>query len=452
MEEQSMKTVPPDAERVLVGSLLRKPNSLRVSRLTVHPQDLQDPSAREVYKTLLEMDDTDKMICPETVVTEMVACGSQTDPSVLAIIIEGMIRLAKDDIDGITAYVKGSAARREVSATLSRGLQAVDATGDDLNSIVFGMAQDMNRVLAEIAESDIRMTSEGAMGVVEDSKKTQVSGIMPGMPSGFKNLDDVLSGLMPGDLTLIAARPSTGKSALMQCMINEVMDKDPKRMLLFTPEMTYNEVVLRFLSMRSGIDSKKIRNGEIDSTDLGVLTQCVKEIEAWPLAINDKGGIHIGKLVTIASKHKDRYPDLEYVFVDYLQLVNGYAGRKSDSRNDEVSRISSALKQMGKDLGVTVVALSQLSRRITHEKNPRLPDLSDLRDSGSLEQDADKVMFVHRLGNNESSDLSVDVDAWILVRKNRTGPIGWTHMKFTRPTTRFSDIPITQWISPEKGR
>lgn len=436
-----MKKIPDGAEFVLVASLLEHPDKIPIVRLYLKPENFTSDKAGEMYNVLLGMAADGKVICRETFIAEAALNQYEVRPD--------EISRTDSRIDEIAEYIKGLDVRRQLKDTVSRGLDRIQSTGRPIADIVFEMSQSMNRLMAEIASSDLKLTSDGLEGIIDRVKQVQVSGKVPGLSTGFSSLDGILSGMHPGDFIVVAARPSMGKSALTQCMINEAMDKDAAPVLLFSPEMTYAEIVIRFLSMRSGINNKHIREGQITSAELGILQQCATEIEGWPLAVNDQGGIGMGKLVTVARRHRDMTPNLSAIYVDYLQLVRG---DKSLSRNEEIEQMTGAFKQLAKDLEVPVVVLSQLSRDQVKDKTKRLPKLHDLRSSGGIEQDADKVVFIHRDKDKESQDPNASVDAWLLVEKNRNGPTGWIQMRYAQPTTRFSEIPTSMWMDPNGGR
>ncbi len=262
----------------------------------------------------------------------------------------------------------------------------------------------------------------------------QHRGEIVGVPTGFQDLDQLTGGLQRSDLVIVAARPSVGKTAFAMCMAASAAIKHNQPVGIFSLEMSAEQLVLRMLAMETGIDSHRLRMGYLDEDEWGLLTQAFGKLSEAPVYIDDTAGMSSAELRSKARRlHAQAGVDL--ILIDYLQLMQG---GKSDNRVQEISEISRGLKGLARELNVPVVALSQLSRAVEQRQDHK-PMLSDLRESGSIEQDADVVMFIYReeLYNPQTDRKNI---ADIHVAKHRNGPVGVVPLRFFRDTTRFADL------------
>ncbi len=260
-------------------------------------------------------------------------------------------------------------------------------------------------------------------------------GAVTGVPTGFKDLDSYLSGLQPSDFVLVAARPSMGKTAFVLNVAENVAIKQGITTAIFSLEMSNVQLVNRMLSLESTVDADKIRKGRLDSNDWSKLINGADSIAKSHLIIDDTPGISIAELRSKCRKYKMEN-NLGLVIIDYLQLMSGSG--KSDSRQQEISDISRSLKALARELDVPVVTLSQLSRAVEQRPDHR-PMLSDLRESGAIEQDADVVMFLYR-DDYYNKDTEIKGIAEIIIAKQRNGPIGTVKMAWIPEQTRFADL------------
>ena len=244
-----------------------------------------------------------------------------------------------------------------------------------------------------------------------------------------------LSGLQPSDFILVAARPSMGKTAFVLNVAENVAIKQGITTAVFSLEMSDVQLVNRMLSLESTVDADKLRKGRLDSNDWGKLVEGADSIAKSQLIIDDTPGISIAELRSKCRKYKMEN-NLGLVIIDYLQLMSG-SGR-TDSRQQEISDISRALKALARELDVPVVTLSQLSRAVEQRPDHR-PMLSDLRESGAIEQDADVVMFLYR-DDYYHKDTEIKGIAEIIIAKQRNGPIGTVKMAWIPEQTRFADL------------
>ena len=312
--------------------------------------------------------------------------------------------------------------------------------------------------------------SKALTGAVEMATEAfHRDGGLSGISCGLVDLDQQLGGLHPSDLIILAGRPSMGKTALATTMAFNVartyayeMMPDGRRktvrggvVAFYSLEMSAEQLAMRILADASGVSGDRLRRGDFDSSEYGRLRDAAIEIQDAPLFIDDTGGLSISKLAARARRLKRQPHGLDLIVVDYLQLVTGAEGAKSDNRVQEVSQITMGLKALAKELNVPVIALSQLSRQVESREDKR-PQLSDLRESGSIEQDADIVMFVFReayyLGRSEPREGTEEHLKWqeemdrlrhqaeVIIGKQRHGPIGTVRLSFDSDTTRFGNL------------
>ncbi|HWO07195.1 MAG TPA: replicative DNA helicase [Candidatus Paceibacterota bacterium] len=265
------------------------------------------------------------------------------------------------------------------------------------------------------------------------------TGALRGIPTGFPALDNMLSGLQKSDLIILAARPSMGKSALALDIARQTSTKHQTPVGIFTLEMSSQQMVDRMLAAQAGVNSWRLRTGKISKDEeYERLQEAIAELSEAPIFIDDKPGITVLAMRSTARRMKIE-KGLGLVIVDYLQLITPTTQGSNVSVVQQVTEISRSLKQMARELDVPVLALSQLSREI--EKRRGRPKLSDLRDSGSLEQDADVVMFIHREDMMDSrSDGEKNNIAEILIEKHRNGPVGKIELLFDEEKTTFRTI------------
>ena len=257
-----------------------------------------------------------------------------------------------------------------------------------------------------------------------------------GTPSGFKELDQLTSGFQPGNLIILAARPSMGKSALGLCVAANLGVRYGIPTALFTLEMSKSEVTQRLMCSEAKVESQRLRNGKLAVDDWPRLTSACDKLAKAPIYVDDTGSITMMELRSKARRLRSREPNLGLIIVDYLQLMT--SGTSAENRVQEVSQISRNLKVLARDLDVPILAMSQLSRAV-EQRHDKRPILSDLRESGSIEQDADVVAFVYRdeYYNEESDQQGL---AEVIVAKHRNGPTDAIKLSFLKRYAKFADL------------
>ena len=280
----------------------------------------------------------------------------------------------------------------------------------------------------------IRQVALNVLEKIEMASKTKDT--VTGIPTGFIDLDYKTSGLQPSDFILIAARPSMGKTAFVLNLVDYVAVKKRRPCMIFSLEMSKEQLVNRMLSMESNVDSQKLRTGTLTDEDWDAVVEGIGIIGNSTLTIDDTPGISISELRSKCRKKKLE-SGLDLVIIDYLQLMSG-SSRRSESRQQEISEISRSLKALARELNAPVIALSQLSRACETRTDHR-PMLSDLRESGAIEQDADVVMFLYRddYYNKDTDNPNV---AEVIIAKQRNGPIGTINLVWMPEYTKFANM------------
>jgi replicative DNA helicase len=264
-----------------------------------------------------------------------------------------------------------------------------------------------------------------------------------GVPSGFPDMDNILAGFQKSDLVIIAARPSIGKTTLALDLARQIAIKEKVSVGIFSLEMSSDQLIDRMLAAQSGVDLWRLRTGNLKSEDEDDDFQRIGEamgiLSEAPIFIDDAGSSNVMEIRTMARRLQAEH-NVGVIIVDYLQLMEGRGG-SGDNRVNEISEISRALKQLAKELNIPVIALSQLSRAV-ESRSPQIPKLSDLRDSGSIEQDADVVMFLYR-EDREKPDTPNKNIVEIHIAKHRNGPVGRFSLYFNETSTTFKSLERT---------
>ncbi len=265
-----------------------------------------------------------------------------------------------------------------------------------------------------------------------------------GVPTGLSQLDALLGGLQPSDLIILAARPSVGKTSLALNIAQHAAVREGKKVAVFSLEMSKEQLALRLLSAESGINPRPLQTGFVDETDWSKIAMVMNDMATAPMWIDDSPALSVMELRTKARRLEAEQRGLDLVIVDYLQLMQASTSNKDSNRVQEVSEISRGLKQLARELKVPVVALSQLSRGV-EQRGTAEPRLSDLRESGSIEQDSDVVIFLYRDGE-QNPDADVELIK-AKVAKHRNGPIGEVPLQFRKTNTRFYTVAAREEIA-----
>jgi len=432
--------VPPhnlQAEESVLGSLLLSREAIGVvGEAGLGPRDFYNPAHQHVFDAIRALYSTSGPVDVVTVADELRKNGLLDE-------IGGIERL--NELQNATPSVSGAEhyARIVMDTALLRRLIH---TAGEITDIAFSEPDDVTKAvdvaeskMFEVAEDRVSDTTRPiqdllnlAMDQLEENFER--GDTITGQATGFDDLDDLLSGLQPSTLNIVGARPAMGKSAFGLGMATHAAKTSGKPVLFFSLEMGHAELTQRILSSEAKVDSTKLRTGKLTEADWSKIGLAVGRLEV-PLFLDDNAQVTVMEIRAKARRIKAQNGGLALIVVDYLQLMSGTG--MSENRQLEVSEISRNLKILARELEVPIVALSQLSRNLEARSDKR-PMLADLRESGSLEQDADVVMFLYRdeVYNAESPDKG---SAEVIVAKHRSGPIGTKRLVFLGPYTRFDN-------------
>ena len=318
----------------------------------------------------------------------------------------------------------------EIANSCYAGKERLEDILADTEKQIFGLLQ--SRMSGDFVP--IRQVALNVLDKIEQATRSKST--VTGVPTGFIDLDYRTSGLQPSDLILIAARPSMGKTAFVLNIADYIAVRRQKTCLIFSLEMSKEQLVNGMLAMESNVDSQKLRTGTLTDADWDAVVEGIATIGNSKLVIDDTPGISIMELRSKCRKIKLEH-GLDIVMIDYLQLMTG-SGKTSDNRQQEISEISRSLKALARELNAPVIALSQLSRACETRTDHR-PMLSDLRESGAIEQDADVVMFLYR-DDYYNKDTDTPNVAEVIIAKQRNGPIGTVNLGWRPELTRFVNM------------
>jgi replicative DNA helicase len=443
MEEALIKRVMPhdeEAESSVIGAMLIDNEAIMVASEMITGEDFYQRQLGVVYDTMVELYNEGKPVEPVILHTSLREKGVPEEACGIELILRWMNQVPTSANIKYYAEIvsEKSVARRlirlneEIANTCYAGSEKLEDTLADAEKRVFDLAQRGSG--GEFVP--IRQVVINVMKKIDAASKTR--GRVTGLETGFMDLDYKTSGLQPSDLILIAARPSMGKTAFVLNLAQHMAFKRNQAVAIFSLEMSKEQLVNRMLSLESHVDAQKIRTGRLNDEEWMNLVEGSANIANSKLIIDDTPGISLPALRSKCRKLKIEH-DIQIVIIDYLQLMSGSSSNAS-SRQQEISDISRGLKALARELNVPVIALSQLSRAVEQRPDHR-PMLSDLRESGAIEQDADVVMFLYREGyyNRDLSEAEQRV-AEVIIAKQRNGPIGTVNLLWMPELTKFTDM------------
>jgi replicative DNA helicase len=439
----SSAPVPPqnlEAEESVLGAMMISPGAIGAGSEIVDAGDFYRESHAKIYRAALALYAKGEPVDAITLTdeleerSELDAVGGRVRLHELAALVPATANAAHyARIVHETATLRGLIRAGGEIARL--GWERPGETGDlvdQAEQILYDLSQ--QRVTGEWSEIEelLKESFERITTLYE-------SGVdLTGTPSGFRDLDRLTSGFQPGNLIIVAARPSMGKSALALCIAANMGVRHNVPVGLFTLEMSKSEVTQRLMCSEAKVESQRLRNGKLQQDDWPRLTAACDKLAKAPIYVDDTGLLNMMEVRSKARRLKARHPNLGLIIVDYLQLLTPAQRRDSDGRVQEVSEMSRSLKILARDLDVPILALSQLSRAVEQRTDKR-PILSDLRESGSIEQDADLVAFVYRDEYyNEDSDQQGLAE--VILAKHRNGPTDSIKLSFLKRYAKFSDL------------
>lgn len=442
MEENVLKRILPhsiEAEQSVISSMLIRRDAIVTASEILTGEDFYNRQYGILFETMVELNDEGNPVDPVTLQNRLREKDVPPEVSSLEFIRDLLsVEITSANIKSYADIVAEKAMLRrlirlneEIANTCYAGKESLEYILEDTEKRVFQLVQ--KRTADDFVP--IRQVVMNAMDRIEMASKNK--GGVIGVPTGFVDLDYRTAGMQPSDLILIAARPSMGKTAFALNIAQYVAFKKNLPVAIFSLEMSKEQLVNRMFSLESGVDAQKLRTGQLKDQEWERLIESAGVIGKSNLVIDDTPGISISELRSKCRKYKLEQ-NLSMIIIDYLQLMTG-SGR-SDSRQQEISDISRALKSIARELNVPVIALSQLSRAVEQRPDHR-PMLSDLRESGAIEQDADVVMFIYR-DEYYHPDTDKAGISEIIIAKQRNGPVGTVELAWLPEYTKFANLEL----------
>ena len=430
-----------EAERSILGAVLLDNLAYNQAAEHLKAEDFLLDAHRRIYSRMVDLADTARSIDLITLAEEL-GRNNELESIGGAAYISGLLDGVPDrpSIEHYIKIVRDKALLRALIHTATAAIARASEQSDDAEEI-------LNDTEAQIFQLSEKRIGRGFMGVSEIVRESfgsvdallQRGQRITGLETHFSELDGMTCGLQRSDLVIIAARPSMGKTAFAMNVAENAAIEDKKTVAVFSLEMSKEALLQRMLCSVAQVDSHRFRTGSFWQEDTRKIQRAMEKLLDAPIFIDDTPGIPVSEMRAKARRLQQSRGALDLVIVDYLQLMSG-GGKRYENRTQEVSAISRGLKSLAKELQVPVVALSQLSRAPESRGGDHRPQLSDLRESGSIEQDADLVMFIFREEVYKPDDPDLDGRAELIIGKQRNGPIGKIGLAFRKNFTSFADI------------
>lgn len=427
-----------EAEQAVIGAIFLEPTALTLASEILIPEDFYRAAHQKIFNAMLKLNDTGKAVDLITVTEELAATKILEDIGGVSYLSEvaGSVPTAAN-IEYYANIVGEKALLRKLIRTATGIAQDGYTREDEVESLL----SEAEKSIMEVAQR----RNAGAFHNIKDvlvrtydniETLHQRTGDVTGIPTGFAELDRMTAGFQRNDLIIVGARPSVGKTAFALNIAQNVAVKSGENVAIFSLEMGAEQLVMRMLCAEGNIDAQRLRTGSLTDEDWGKLTMAMGSLSNAGIFIDDTPGVRISDLQAKCRRLKQEH-GLGMILIDYLQLILG-SGRGGENRQQEVSEISRSLKQLARELQVPVIALSQLSRGVEQRQDKR-PMMSDIRESGSIEQDADIVAFLYRddYYDKESENKNI---IEIIIAKQRNGPTGTVSLAFVKEYNKFVNL------------
>ena len=441
MAENRMPPQNIEAEKAVLGAMLIKKDAIIEVQEILRPEDFYREAHKVAYEAMLKLTDNEEAVDIVTL-TEELRKEEQLERV-------GGVRFVTDIANtvptaaNISYHAKIVKEKAELRRLIDAATAIAAAAYEDTDEVANIMDDAEKRILAVAAGQStdgfepmktILLRTFDRINDLYDSK-----GNITGISTGFKDLDNLTSGLQPSDLVLVAARPSMGKTAFTLNMASYIGLHNLGTVAFFSLEMSKEQLMQRMLCSEGGIDAQRLRTGQLEDEEWTRLVETANRLNNAPIFIDDTADITVMEMRSKARRLKAEH-GLSVIFIDYLQLMQGRPSKNNDNRQQEISEISRSLKALARELNVPVIALSQLSRSVESRQVKR-PMLSDLRESGSLEQDADIVMFLYREDYYDKDTEAKNITE-VIIAKHRNGPVDTIKLFFQKEFTKFRDLLI----------
>ena len=428
-----------EAERSILGAILLDNLAYNQAAEHLKAEDFLLDSHRRIYSRMIDLSEASHSIDLITLCEEL-SRKSELETIGGAAYVSGLLDGVPDrpSIENYIKIVRDKSLLRSLIHTATAAIARASEQGDSAEEI-------LNDTEAQIFQLSEKRIGRGFMGVQEIIRESfgsvdaflQRGSRITGLETHYVDLDEKTSGFQKSDLIIVAGRPSMGKTSFAMNIAENVAIEDRKTVAVFSLEMSKEALLQRMLCSVARVDAHKFRTGSLWQDDMRKITRAIEQLAEAPIFIDDTPGITISEMRAKARRLLQSKGSLDLIVVDYLQLMSG-GGKRYENRTQEVSAISRGLKALAKELAVPVVALSQLSRAPeSRGAGDHRPQLADLRESGSIEQDADVVAFIFREEVYKPDDPELDGVAELIIRKQRNGPTGTVKLAFLKSSTRF---------------
>ncbi|MGX6445945.1 replicative DNA helicase [Neobacillus sp. K501] len=434
-----------EAEQAVLGAIFLEPSSLTTASELLIPEDFYRAAHQKIFHVMMKLNDEGKAVDLVTVTEELAATK----------LIE--------DIGGVS-YLSSLAGSVPTAANIEYYAKIVNEksllrklirTATNIATDGYAREDEVDALLSEAEKNIMEVAQRKNVGAFHNIKDVLVRtydnievmhqrvGDITGLETGFIDLDRMTAGFQRNDLIIVGARPSVGKTAFALNIAQNVAQKTGENIAIFSLEMGAEQLVMRLLCAEGNIDAQRLRTGSLTDDDWGKLTMAMGSLSNTGIFIDDTPGVRISDIQSKCRRLKQEH-GLGMILIDYLQLILG-SGRSGENRQQEVSEISRSLKQLARELQVPVIALSQLSRGVEQRQDKR-PMMSDIRESGSIEQDADIVAFLYRddYYDKESENKNI---IEIIIAKQRNGPVGTVQLAFVKEYNKFVNLE-TRYDAP----
>ena len=442
MAESSIR-IPPnniDAEKSVLGAVLVSPDAVLDIIDLLRPDDFYRKDHETVFEAVLELFNRNQPIDVVTVAEKLAASGALDKVGGIAYLgsLADEVPLASNAVQYAKIVAEKALQRRLIKCAQEIAKNAYEPEGD-VSSVLDFAEQSVLDVAQNRASKSYVQLQDVLPEVFASLEKAALSKGQSGIPTGFYELDKMTAGLHDSDLIIVAGRPGMGKTAFMLNMARHIAVKEHLPVAIFNLEMSKQQLVTRMLSTESGVTGETLRNGTMSDADWRIIAESMGILSGAPVYLDDTTDVSIQSIRAKCRKLKME-KDIKAVFIDYLQLMQGT--HRSDNRVQEVSDISRSLKVMARELNIPVIVGSQLNRELEKRSDKR-PQVSDLRESGSIEQDADIVMFLYReeMYNENTDNKGV---AELIIGKHRNGATGKIYLVFDAEHSAFKNMAIKQ--------
>ncbi|MET4562583.1 replicative DNA helicase [Lysinibacillus parviboronicapiens] len=449
MSEPMMDRVPPhnrEAEQSVIGAIFLEPQALITASEILLADDFYQNAHKKIFETMLRLSDQGKAIDVVTVTEELSAKKEIEDVGGLSYILE--LANAVPTAANVAHYAKiveEKALLRRLIRVATKIVEDGYTREDEVEALLGEAEKKMMEVANRKNAGDFKHVKDVLVETFDNIEQLQSrKGDVTGIPTGFRDLDHITAGFQRNDLIIVAARPSVGKTAFALNVAQSVAVQARENVAIFSLEMGAEQLVMRMLCAEGNIDAQVLRTGALTTEDWGKLTMAMGSLSNSGIFIDDTPGVRINEIRAKCRRLAQEH-GLGMILIDYLQLIQG-SGKPGENRQQEVSEISRSLKGLARELKVPVIALSQLSRGVEQRQDKR-PMMSDLRESGSIEQDADIVAFLYRDDYYDKESESKNMIE-IIIAKQRNGPTGTVTLAFKKEFNKFINVDWSQMPPP----